>query len=68
MSIDTNSDDWREIKEFCKARIHEMRVENDGSLGKKETEKLRGKIAFAKELLDIGKKEKKPEVSSQGYL
>lgn len=68
MSIDTNSDDWRQIEEFCKTRLSDMRKQNDNPMGKVDTADLRGQIKFAKEILDLGNKEEKVLVQEESYI
>ena len=68
MTIDKNSDDWRQVREFCEKRIAEMREQNDNDLGKKETARLRGNIAFAEEVLNLDKVEIRPDIQSNEYI
>ena len=65
---DKTSIEWITIKEFCESRLAEMRVENDNDADMAETAKLRGMIAFAKEILDLEKNEQKVEVSDTTYI
>lgn len=68
MSIDTNSEDWRLFEEFLKARLQEMRIQNDDPMEKEDTDILKGQIKFAKELLGLSEKKETPDVPSQSYL
>lgn len=63
-----SSSEWRRIESYCKAQIAEMRKDNDGDLNDLETSKLRGKIEFAKQVLDLGEAEYVPEVVTQTYI
>jgi hypothetical protein len=44
---------WLRLKEHCEARIAELRLSNDKSLGVDETARLRGRIAEVKSLLAL---------------
>jgi len=68
MVIDKTSIEWLHIKEHCESRINEMRIENDStSLDIDETNKLRGMIEFAKEILELNEVESKPEIVDTTY-
>ena len=65
MSIDRNSADWKEIAGWAELKLTEMRKENDADLDTEETNKLRGRIEFAKELLALGDEPEK-KVETEG--
>lgn len=44
---------WKKLSSHISKRLQEMRSQNDVSISIEETERLRGRIAFAKELLDL---------------
>ena len=59
---DINSPVWGRIKEHVEKRIAELRRENDSdTLDATKTSRLRGKLAFAKELLALADKDSAPE-------
>lgn len=58
--INRFSDDWRAIQKWTERRIAELRQDNDADLSDIETANIRGAIAFAKELLELGKEKKEP--------
>lgn len=64
------SDEWRQVKAFCEQKIAEMRVDNDNpGLDFDETNVLRGRIQFAKEILELEQDpEPKPKVADTGYI
>lgn len=65
---DTQSAEWLVVKEFCEAKIAEMHIENEADLSQEATAKLRGKLEFAKMVLDLANKSPDIEVKDQGYL
>jgi hypothetical protein len=58
--FDPHSETWAFVKEFCAKRLKEMRELNDSDLSDTRTAALRGKINFAKEILDLEKP--KPDI------
>lgn len=50
-----NSELWRKLKAHMEARLHEHRVENDKAQSVEKTEKLRGRIAELKHLMNLEK-------------
>jgi len=60
--------EWSAVKEYCESRLAEMRVENDNDASETETAKLRGMIAFSKEILDLEKNEQNIEISDTRYI
>jgi len=62
------SSEWLAIKGYCENSLADLRAENDNELSEKETSILRGKIAFAKEILDLGKNEQDVEISDTKYI
>lgn len=44
---------WKKLKAHFEERLDVLRIQNDGDKSAEETAKLRGKIAFAKELLGL---------------
>lgn len=44
---------WQKLKTHLETRLEVMRKRNDGDLSEVETGRLRGQIAFAKELLGL---------------
>lgn len=44
---------WQKLRAHLNARLESFRKQNDHALTIEETSKLRGKIAFAKELLGL---------------
>ena len=65
MNIDKNSLEWRYIMDYVEERINELRNDNDSIvLSIEETYFIRGKIDFAKEILDLDGS-KKQEVTGQ---
>jgi len=65
---DKASIEWVAVKEHCLKRLTEMREENDNDANIEETAKLRGMIAFAKEILDLEKNEQSIEISDTKYI
>lgn len=65
---DKASVEWITIKEHCESRLAEMRAENDNDADITETAKLRGMIAFAKEILELEKNEQNVEISDTNYI
>jgi len=65
---DKASIEWVAVKEYCENRLKEMRSENDNDANKTETARLRGMIAFAKEILDLEKNEQNIEISDTRYI
>lgn len=65
---DKASIEWITVKEHCESRLAEMRAENDNDADALETAKLRGMIAFAKEILDLEKNEQSIEISDTKYI
>jgi len=65
---DRASIEWIAVKEHCEKRLEELRIENDNDLNAADTATLRGKIEFAKEILDMEKSEQKLEVSDTTYI
>lgn len=54
MSLVSKTDGtWKTIKEYLDDRLVTLRIENDADLSKKETNEIRGKIEFIKEMLDL---------------
>ena len=60
--------EWTTVKEYCEKRLVEMRADNDNDASEIETAKLRGMIAFAKEMLDLEKNEQNVEISDTNYI
>lgn len=59
---------WLTIKDWVETKLGEMRVENDDeSLDERETSNVRGRIAFAKEILDLESDPEEP-VEQQKYI
>lgn len=48
---------WMKLEAHVKGRLELMRVQNDNRMDQAETERLRGRIAFAKELLALSEDE-----------
>jgi len=65
---DKTSVEWITIKEHCESRLAEMRAENDNDADAAETATLRGRIAFAKEILDLEKNEQNIDISDTKYI
>jgi hypothetical protein len=62
--LDIHSDTWLFIKSFCFRRLQELREANDNTtLKETDTLKIRGKIAFIKEILDLSKPA--PEINNE---
>ncbi len=54
MSIDTASQTWQAIEEWALSRIDNMHFQNESTqLSELDTACIRGKIAFARELLSL---------------
>ena len=51
MIVDKHSSEWLNIKEFLEGRLADFREQNDSDLTAAETERLRGKIEFVKEMI-----------------
>ena len=68
MIRDKTSPEWMAVKEHCESRLAELREENDNDYDPIETAKIRGKIAFAKEIIDLEKEQEQEKVKSQEYL
>lgn len=70
MKVNTNGESWRSIKKWAEEQLSEMRIKNDSDLDEKETAKLRGRIEFANELLELGqqKSEKTEQVADTTYI
>ena len=60
--------EWTTVKKYCESRLAEMRAENDNDAGETDTAALRGRIAFAKEILDLEKNEQQIEISDTTYI
>ena len=60
--------EWATVKEYCENKLSEMRAENDNDASETETAKLRGMIAFAKEILELEKNEQNVEISDTTYI
>lgn len=60
--------EWSTVKEYCENRLAEMRAENDNDANATETATLRGRISFAKEVLDLEKNEQNIEISDTKYI
>ena len=57
--LDLGSSTWAYVLEFTTKRMSELREKNDKkSLNDIETAIIRGKISFAKEVLELGKQKK----------
>lgn len=54
-AIETRSAVWLKLRAHLEERLAVMRSRNDGDLSPEETCRLRGRIAQAKEILDLGK-------------
>lgn len=52
-AAETNSPLWSELSQFLAKRLSVLRAENDNDIDPIKTARLRGKIAFAKELLAL---------------
>lgn len=52
---DTHNPLWLKLKEHLESRLQSARCRNDGFLNSNETERLRGRIAEMKYLLDQAK-------------
>lgn len=65
---DKASIEWITVKEHCESRLAEMRIENDNDASVEETAKLRGRIEFCKEIIDLEKNEQKVEISDTTYI
>lgn len=68
MIKDTHSEEWLAVKEFCEAKIAEMHVENETDIGIEATARLRGKLEFAKMVLDLANESPVVEVKDTAYL
>lgn len=67
--IERNSTTWRYLDKKLKEDIAFMREQNDSELDEAETAKLRGRIEYAKELLELNKKPgEAPEVIDTTYV
>lgn len=64
---DKQAAEWLLIKEFCRDKIAEFHELNESPFGPEETNTLRGKIAFAKEILELEEVEGKPDVVDTEY-
>lgn len=51
--IDSTSPTWIAVEGWLRSRIESMRAQNDGPIAPDATAFLRGRIAFAKELLGL---------------
>lgn len=51
--FDPTSPAWKWVEAHLRARINEMRLQNDGDLDAVESARLRGRIALASELLRL---------------
>jgi len=45
---------WRKLRKHLQARVQQLRAQNDISTSDERTEKLRGRIAEAKDILRLG--------------
>lgn len=50
---DKHSAVWVKLKQHFQDRIEMLRLKNDGEIDEKMTQKLRGRIAELKELIDL---------------
>lgn len=66
---DKNSPEWLRVQSFCSRRLAELREQNDGDHDVPDTAKIRGNIAFAKELLALADKPEDPDmISDTSYI
>ena len=65
---DKASIEWVAVKEYCENKLKELRTENDNDADAMETAKIRGMIAFAKEILELEKNEQNVEISDTNYI
>lgn len=68
MIVNTNSQEWLDIKEWAEGRLQELREQNDSDATERETSILRGKIEFAKEILTLGESNPQIKVGDNEYL
>lgn len=68
MTLDRNSATWLGIAKLVEARLAELRESNDNSqLTLGETNLVRGKIDFAKEILALGDDKDETQSTSADY-
>jgi len=65
---DRHALEWVIVKEFCEARMADLREQNDGDLEPGETNRIRGMIAFAKEVLALEDTSNQVEVTNNTYI
>ena len=68
MNVNTNSQEWLDIKEWAEGRLQELREQNDSNAPERDTAITRGKIEFAKEVLALGEQNPQIEVGDNNYL
>jgi len=66
--IRSSDPQWLAIKDYCKHRLQKLREENDSSDTLERTEKLRGMIEFAKEILELESKAELVRVVDENYI
>ena len=68
MTVNANSQEWLDIKEWAEGRLQELREQNDGDADERETALIRGKIEFAKEILVLDESNPQIEAGDNHYL
>ena len=68
MIKDKNSSEWLVVKKFCEDCLKDFREENDNEHDLIETSYIRGKIAFAKQVLELGSEKYKIDVKTTSYI
>ena len=68
LKISPGDPQWLIIKGYCEHRLQKLREENDASDTLERTEKLRGMIEFAKEILELESKAELVRVVDENYI
>jgi len=63
----TSSSEWMTVKEFTEEQIKLLHIRLEGSRSENETAVLRGKIAFAREILKLEENKTKIDVLIVDY-
>ena len=65
---DKYSLEWQVVSDFCMARIEELHLENEVDLNSSDTNSIRGKIQFAREVLALAETETVYDIPNNQYI
>jgi len=60
--------EWTQVNDHCTRRLAELHAENEGDLGRDDTARIRGMIAMAKEVMDLGVDEPTIQIVQNDYI